>query len=173
MSRFVPHTESQAYSHRLTRLDRFTLDSATKFLFDSSAHTLGAPLPYAHNSSRKQLVTEPHSSDKFARAVSQVQHQIALRSLLTGAWPLFEFWKDKTKDMMRTVYDFIDPILDEAISKKGAEGKELAKEEHDDGSETLLGHLVEQTTGELSKALMGFLNTRLRFTAIRSCDPQG
>ena len=149
MSRFV--TSRQAVTHSLSPFNRFTLDSATEFLFGSSAHTLGAPLPYAHNSPHKQIVTEPHSSDKFAKAFSQAQYQITLRSRYTGAWPLFEFWTDKTKNMMRTLYGFIDPILEEALAKKAAEEEKSQEHKGDGGSVTLLDHLVEQTNGERSK----------------------
>lgn len=46
---------------------------------------------------------------------------------------------------MKNVCGFIDPILADALAKKAA--GETARE--DDGhSETLLDHLVEQTTGE-------------------------
>ena len=141
----------QAITHSLSLFNRFTLDSATEFLFGSSAHTLGAPLPYAHNSPRKQTVREPHSSDKFANAFGQAQYQIALRTRYTGAWPLFEFWTDKTKTMMRTLYDFIDPILEETLAKKAAGEKNSQEREDGGGSVTLLDYLVEQTDGKRFK----------------------
>jgi hypothetical protein len=127
------------------------LDSATVFLFGSNVHSLGAPLPHAHNSPHREISTKPHSSDKFAKAFSQAQHQIALRARLTTAWPLMEFWKDKTEDATRYIYGFINPILEDALSKKAMVEKKSPINEDDGHSETLVDHLVQQTTGKQAR----------------------
>ena len=60
-----------------------------------------------------------------------------------------EFWKDRVKEHLAAVDEFIDPIVDEALRKKAASGfdaeKEQAREIRDD--ETLLEHLVKYTDG--------------------------
>ena len=128
-------------------LGRFTMDSATEFLFGSNVDTLHAPLAYAHNSPlHSSTDAKPHSSTQFAKAFSQAQSQIALRSRLAGMWPLAEFWKDKTEDSMKVIYDFIDPILKKALVKKGRAGNKLDADASQ--SETLLDHLVGQTDGK-------------------------
>ena len=147
---FTPLELKSLKTHPTIRQDvmsRFTLDSATEFLFGSCVHSLSAELPYAWNSSRHHTVTQPHSSDKFAVAFTHAQYQIALRSRRMTLWRLSEFWKDKTKDDMNTIFEYIDPIIKEALAKK------MAKTAVDtnkllDMPKTLLDHLVEQTDGE-------------------------
>jgi hypothetical protein len=129
--------------------NRFTMDSATEFLFGSNVHSLHASLEYAHNSPLHNTKSQPHSSSQFAEAFSQAQSQIALRTRLTWMWPLFEFWKDKTKDSMTVIYDFIDPILKDALAKKAAGEKSVDSTR----SETLLDHLVAQTDGEQDRVI--------------------
>jgi hypothetical protein len=126
---------------------RFTLDSATEFLFGSCVHSLSAHLPYAHNSPLRNKLAKPHPSDSFAVAFNQAQQQISLRSRLADIWPLAEIWKDKTKDTMKVINGYIDPILSEALAKKGGVKKSPVGVDDHDG-ETLLDHLVEQTDGE-------------------------
>ncbi|KAF8585531.1 cytochrome P450 [Ramaria rubella] len=130
-------------------MSRFTLDSATEFLFGSCVHSLSAQLPYAHNSSRKDTLNffSSHSSDKFAAAFLQAQQQIAKRNWLANVWPLAEFWKDKTKDSMKLIYEYIDPILKEAVTKKKVKvGGSSPKDAIEDNSLTLLDHLVVHTS---------------------------
>ena len=122
------------------------MDSATEFLFGSNVDSLHAPLAYAHNSPLRNTKTQPHSSTRFAVAFSQAQYRIALRSRFIGVWPLTEFWKDKTEDSMKIINDFIDPILKEALAKKGRAEDKLDADTN--RSETLLDHLVSLTDGE-------------------------
>ncbi|KAF8590882.1 cytochrome P450 [Ramaria rubella] len=142
--------QGEAVDFQVRRNNKYTMDSATEFLFGSCVHSLAAQLPYAHDSSRKEAVSTPHSSDKFATAFSQAQHQIALRARLTKVWPLAEFWKDKTKDSMKIIYEYIDPILHDALDKKKAVAEKnvslSAEVLVNDRSATLLDHLVDQTT---------------------------
>jgi len=156
-------------------MSRFTLDSATEFLFGCSIHTLSTPLPYAHNSRRRETLTDPHSNDMFSKAFNQAQYQIALRYRLTSVWPFLEFWKDKTADAMRVIHDFIEPILKDALAKKAAGEKKWPLHENNSRSETLLDHLVEQTTGELPRATpeqhwRGLLDANI---IIRPSDSEG
>ncbi|KAF8583528.1 cytochrome P450 [Ramaria rubella] len=116
-------------------MSRFTLDTATLFLFGSSAQSLSAPLPYALTSPKSLKQPSHHDSDTFSKAFSSVQYHIALRGLYNKSWPLLELWKDGTKENMKVIYDFIDPILERAVEKRGDE----------DQGDTLLDHLVEAT----------------------------
>jgi hypothetical protein len=154
-------------------MSRFTLDSATEFLFGSCVHSLAARLPYAHNSSRRDTHFQPHPSDDFAAAFSQAQHQTALRNRLTDSWPLGEFWKDRTKDSMKVIIDYIDPILKDALTKKGtAEKKSPTGVQAGDG-ETLLDHLVEQTAGERWSTFVRNMIKRSAFDRLRSRNFEG
>lgn len=86
-------------------------------------------------------------------AFAQSQELIAARARIGWIWPLFEIFKDKTKEPMRVVNGFLDPILKEAVHKHttqklpaGFEDKEAVGEAE---AETLLDHLVRLTTGTL------------------------
>ncbi|KAH9950984.1 cytochrome P450 [Amylocystis lapponica] len=131
-------------------ISRFTLDSATSFMFGSCVHSLRAPLPYAHNAVPAAAFTpqELSAAEKFAQAFGGAQFVISMRLRLGPIWPLWEMFENKTEARMRTVDAFIDPIIADALAKKDArvyEGEEKAVEEqHDD--ETLLDHLVRYTT---------------------------
>jgi hypothetical protein len=132
---------------------KFTLDSATEFLFGSCVNSLGAGLPYPYGTGMK-----PSTSDKtvkavqFAQAFLKSQEQISERERLGPIWPLFEVFKDKTKEHMKVVNEYLEPIIQDALRRK----KEMkdAGEKLEDGNaeigddETLLDHLVEMTTGE-------------------------
>ncbi|KAF8523080.1 cytochrome P450 monooxygenase pc-3 [Hysterangium stoloniferum] len=137
--------EDEAIDFQVRRLDRFTLDSATEFLFGSCVHSLSGTLPYAWNSPRRQMTTETHSNDKFPIAFSQAQEQIAFRLRLADIWPWTEFWKDKTKDPMQVIYEYIDPILREGLDKRAARENRSPIEKNEAGPATLLDHLLEQT----------------------------
>jgi hypothetical protein len=130
-------------------MGRFTLDAATDFMFGSCVNSLSAQLPYAYNSPHRNGMSQPHPSDSFAAAFSQAQEQVALRNWLTDAWPLAEFWKDKTKEPMRVIHDYIDPILRDALTKRIMTEKESPMSvDGGEGGTTLLDHLATQTNGE-------------------------
>ncbi|KZT09729.1 cytochrome P450 [Laetiporus sulphureus 93-53] len=109
---------------------RFTLDSATEFLFDS---------------------WELDRADAFARALANVQHVISERAQLGEISPVFEIRKNKADEYMRVVDDYVGPILQEALRKKeqmikdGKWGKERDEAVEDDDS--LLDHLIRYTSG--------------------------
>jgi hypothetical protein len=75
---------------------RFTLDSATEFLFGKDVGSLGANLPYPAGS---PLAQDPsildHPSNAFVRAFMQGQNATAYRARFGWHWPLKEFWSDK------------------------------------------------------------------------------
>ncbi|KAL0948999.1 hypothetical protein HGRIS_009098 [Hohenbuehelia grisea] len=132
---------------------RFTLDSATEFLFGQNVHSLAAGLPYPYTApeSRDQAYTQ-HPANVFARAFAEAQLMAALRGRYGASWPLNEPWRLKTAPHMRIVRNFIDPIVTEAIAKRrattqgasvGMKGDREVKE-----GETLLDHLVNYTDDE-------------------------
>ncbi|KAJ7598552.1 cytochrome P450 [Mycena floridula] len=125
---------------------RFTLDSASEYLFGKDICSLAGTLPYPYYSANAGATDEV--TNQFAKAFNQAQHLSALRMRFGSPWPLFEFWKDRTKEPMATVRQVLDPILKEAVQNKklrdaaeGAEKKGIAAEE----SETLLEYLVNYT----------------------------
>lgn len=138
-------------------VSRFTLDSATEFLFGNCVHSLAAGLPYSPNyppkigetSNPSDPNNDAHPANIFAKAFLEVQITIARRSPVGSAWPLAEFWRDETTERMNIIAQFVDPILAEAISKKGADSGSKLSEANDEIEDdvTLLGNLVRTTQG--------------------------
>jgi len=136
---------------------RFTLDSATEFMFGTCVHSLEAGLPYAHSVNSSSLPPKTKSeaaADTFAQAFLEAQELISGRERAGyPVWPLLELFGDKTKAPMDIVNAYIDPIIAEALEKK--RDAELVENKTDkvEGSdeigedETLLDHLVRDTNG--------------------------
>ncbi|KAL0948934.1 hypothetical protein HGRIS_009041 [Hohenbuehelia grisea] len=123
---------------------RFTLDSATEFLFGQNVNSLSAGLPYPYTA--PQTSSYNHPANQFARAFGTAQHEAANRFRLGLEWPLMEPFRHRTQDSMDIVHAFVDPLLSEALSKKRArerigvpQDKELTDED------TLLDYLVKHT----------------------------
>ncbi|OBZ76403.1 hypothetical protein A0H81_03439 [Grifola frondosa] len=110
---------------------RFTLDSATEFLFGFC--TTDEPISTA---------------EKFAQAFASAQEIVSERPRVGWTWPLQEFFKDKTDEHMVVVDSVLQPILEGALKKKEArtrQEEEAADEKADDG-DTLLDHLARLTS---------------------------
>ncbi|KAK0455744.1 cytochrome P450 monooxygenase pc-3 [Desarmillaria tabescens] len=120
---------------------RFTLDSATEFLFGKDVRSLSASLPYPFFAPLSQSDSES-ASNEFARAFGEAQLETALRTRFAGYWPLFEFWTDRTKAKMITVRKFLDPILAKAAESAGKRPIGKGKTREVQEGETLLDHLV-------------------------------
>ncbi|KAJ6544204.1 cytochrome P450 [Mycena capillaripes] len=125
-------------------VSRFTLDSATEFLFDKSVDSLSAGLPYPHSS---PLVDSPsflnHPSNTYVRSFVQSQILTAERAAFGTKWPLMEFWQDSVKPHRKIIDDFMEPILNEELDHKRAREQEDGK--GDEEEKTFLGHLVQAT----------------------------
>lgn len=131
-------------------ISRFTLDSATEFLFGTCVHSLQSTLPYPHHSPLHLSQRSTAPTDDFARAFAQIQEVLNFR-LRMGCWifPWFELFGDKTKAPMRVVDSLLNPILEAAIKKAqqvAASGPQEAKGEIGE-DETLLDYLVKHTQG--------------------------
>ena len=134
---------------------RFTLDSATEFLFGIDVASLQAGLPYPPNSHvDNSTVMTNHPSTLFVEAFQEGQFLTSSRGNYGIDWPLKEFWKDKVKPLRRQMDVFLEPILAKALAdrknrdEKTAQGQEKLME-----AETLLDHLVNQTQGQLDVVL--------------------
>jgi len=125
---------------------RFTLDSATEFLFGHCVHSLNAGLPYSHNVSNipaNVLTPEKRLANDFSTAFLDVQFTVGRRERLGSVWPLWEIFEDKTTKPMKVVNAFIEPIIADAVAKKNDAWREKVSEE---GKKTLLDHLVQVTS---------------------------
>ncbi|EKM59239.1 uncharacterized protein PHACADRAFT_249541 [Phanerochaete carnosa HHB-10118-sp] len=131
-------------------IGRFTLDSATEFLFGACVHSLhGGVLPYPHGAPAHLRDGRPRSpADAFAEAFRAAQHVISHRMRLVWLWPWNELFGSRTADPMRTVDSYLEPIIERALQVSG-EAKERGVvsggEEVGEG-ETLLDHLAKFTS---------------------------
>ncbi|OBZ76515.1 hypothetical protein A0H81_03498 [Grifola frondosa] len=129
---------------------RFTLDSATEFLFGFCVQSLSSPLPYPHNVAAHQTTDEPISAaEKFAQAFASAQAIVSERPRVGWTWPLQEFFRDKTDEHMVVVDSVLQPILEDALRKKEArmrQEEETTDEKADDNDDTLLDHLARLTS---------------------------
>ncbi|KAF8439739.1 cytochrome P450 [Boletus edulis BED1] len=128
-------------------VSRFTLDSASEFLFGHCIDTLAAGLPYPYNFSRPGVVSQDSKNVAldFASAFAAAQQAMTRRNLVGGTWPLWELFRDPLKEPMKVVNAFLDPILKDAIAKQKA-SQGLPDADKDAEDETLLDHLMRQTT---------------------------
>ncbi|KAI1783318.1 cytochrome P450 [Ganoderma leucocontextum] len=128
-------------------VSRFTMDSATEFLFGKDVRSLDAPIPYPSTSTRHAVVTtEVHPADRFVRSFQDGLEATAMRGRFLQSYPLFEFWGDKVEKHLGEVHKFIDPIVGAALRRKAERqraGEDIEKDVRDD--ETLLEHLVKFT----------------------------
>ncbi|KAJ7640530.1 cytochrome P450 [Mycena rosella] len=132
---------------------RFTMDSATDFLFGVCVNSLHASLPFPHNAP-----FTPQESDSvhaqvaiaFSAAFNESMLRISNRARIGWAWPLVEMWTDTTLEPMKIVSAYIDPIIHEAVEKKKLANSlrdklERADDEVKEG-ETLLDELLNVTS---------------------------
>ncbi|KAG6819311.1 hypothetical protein H0H93_013137 [Arthromyces matolae] len=136
-------------------MSRFTLDSASEFLFGHCVHSLSASIPYPHNATYvppDSSTVQAKRANAFASAFLQSQEIIASRERYGWIWPLTEIFEDKTKKPMEIVRAYLDPIIQEAIEKNSANAatKPVADEKgeaHLGEGETLIDHLVRLSSG--------------------------
>ncbi|GBE84577.1 cytochrome P450 monooxygenase pc-3 [Sparassis latifolia] len=126
---------------------RFTLDSATEFLFGHCVHSMESPLPYPHNVITSHTVAKSQSSE-FAVAFGEALQVLSIRARSGWTWGLFEVFQNKTDKFMKVVDLFLDPILKDALSKKEMRMKEASKQEEklDEDNETMLDHMTRFTS---------------------------
>ncbi|TFK39303.1 cytochrome P450 [Crucibulum laeve] len=123
-------------------ISRFTLDSASSFLFGIELGTLCPSDNYAD-----QFFTRFNPVD-FAASFSRAQMIVALREVTGPSWPLAEFWKDQVKSEMDVVNKFISFVVEEALCRAKV-NRESSRDKDSFGEvnegDTLLDHLVRHT----------------------------
>ncbi|EIW81963.1 cytochrome P450 monooxygenase pc-3 [Coniophora puteana RWD-64-598 SS2] len=129
-------------------VSRFTLDSATEFLFGKDVCSLSAGLVYPPNhplADSYEAKNDP--ANQFAHAFAEAQIGTASRSIWGRAWRLREFWTDDVQKNINVCFRFINPILDDALARKEAGKVGIQQEgsrEVQEG-ESLLDHLINLT----------------------------
>ncbi|KAJ7780558.1 cytochrome P450 [Mycena maculata] len=132
---------------------RFTMDSATDFLFGTCVNSLHASLPFPHNvtfATPESDSAHAQVAMAFSAAFNESMLHISNRARIGWAWPLVEMWYDRTIEPMKIVSAYIDPIIHEAVAKKKLasslrENLEKQDDEIAEG-ETLLDELLNVTS---------------------------
>ncbi|KAG2142981.1 cytochrome P450 [Suillus clintonianus] len=126
-------------------ISRFTLDSASEFLFGHCIGSLSAELPFPCNTTESTNSTqENNAAAAFADAFSRAQQAICRRIIIGPTWPLTEILADSTTQHMKVVNEFLDPILEDALQKHSTAANLDTNENADD--QTLVDHLVNLTS---------------------------
>jgi hypothetical protein len=130
-------------------VSRFTIDSATEFLFGADVRSLhaGLPLPGARRAA--------NPADAFADAFLAAQVHIARRSRYGRAWPLFELFDTAHQRNVRTIRGLIEPLIAKAVARapEPAAGAEEKRPEVQEG-ETMLDYMVKCTRGASCLAVL-------------------
>ncbi|KAF8960281.1 cytochrome P450 [Flammula alnicola] len=130
-------------------VSRFTLDSATEFLFGTTVGSLSAGIPYPPLSALKNSPSfYNHPSNIFVNAFRVLEGQVltGLRYSLGTDWPLGpDFWKNKVTPLRKIMDDFTEPLMKEALTKREERIFKKDSKSEDGEPATLLEHLVGQT----------------------------
>ncbi|TFK26990.1 cytochrome P450 monooxygenase pc-1 [Coprinopsis marcescibilis] len=130
---------------------RFTLDTATQFLFGHCVNSLEANLPYPHFAPEhlRNIQDGPtgRAANAFAEAFMAAQEAISNRERIGWISPLFEIRKDPTEEPMKIVNAYIEPIVKEAILRKqNAPPLDDKEKEEAVKGQSLIDHLIDLTT---------------------------
>ena len=120
------------------------MDASSEFVFGRSVDSLGAGLAYPAKSGLQDGNERFHNhpSNAFVTAFTEACMYMVLRMRTGPYWRLFEPWKDEIAPRRKTMEEFVDPLIKEAVASKGVLGKQEKSEN------TLLSDLIEQCTGQ-------------------------
>ena len=145
-------------------VSRFTLDSATEFLFGHDVGSLSANIPYPASAAH---LNKPsfynHPSTIFVKAFTEGQNLTVIRSSLGDDWPLLEFWSDKVAPLRKVMDSFTEPLMEDALARRNHELSQGADVKGDDENGNLLAYLVKHTQGMKSS-----LNYLFQFNCLMS-----
>jgi hypothetical protein len=145
------HHPIDSHCHPQDLIGRFTMDSASEFLFNNCVNSLKANVPYPHNAASpppQPTTYAAQAANTFVDAFTLAMLRLSEREELGRIWPLFEIFGDKTAEPMRDISKFLDPVIEAAMEKKHLAG---TKEKGGDAEElSLLDELLNTTSGTLS-----------------------
>ena len=129
-------------------VSRFTLDSATEFLFGHDVGSLSANIPYPASAAH---LNKPsfynHPSTIFVKAFTEGQNRTVARASLGQDWPLGEFWSDRVAPLRKVMDNFTEPLMEDAIAKRNFQLSLGADAKVDEENNNLLAYLVKHTQG--------------------------
>jgi hypothetical protein len=123
---------------------RFTLDSATEFLFGAKVDSISAGLPFPPAlAARTPKSFLDHPSTPFVNAFGRSQALSIVRLNYGPAWRLVEFWRDEVKPLREALDDFVTPLMNRALEKRAQDMKTDIKTTAEE--DNVLAHLVRDT----------------------------
>lgn len=139
---------------------RFTLDSASEFLFGHNLDTLSLSLPEpgkAKMGPKGSATNDDFGS--FTQAFEEAQCVITQRARLGYFWPVAELRQNKIKKAAQITKKWLDPMVERVLDEKAKVKR--AGIEAPIGERTFLEHLAQSTEG------VSFLPDRV----IYKCQP--
>ncbi|KAJ7281436.1 cytochrome P450 monooxygenase CYP63 [Mycena rebaudengoi] len=128
-------------------VSRFTLDSASEFLFGMKLNTLSQPLTQPGKAKLGPKGSIPIDGatefDEFTEAFERVAVIITRRGTQGDTWPLLELFEDKTEDSISTIMNWMEPMVKKAVSEK--ERRSQAGVETAAGENVFLDFLASKT----------------------------
>ena len=109
---------------------RFTIDTASEFLFGDNLDTLSF---------------RADGFDNFMDAFVKIQHIALERNIRGGLWPLFEILGDKSKKYGDTIKEWVTPLVERALEHK----RKMSEQGHEiqNDQSTLLEYLAYSFDG--------------------------
>jgi hypothetical protein len=126
---------------------RFTLDTASEFLFGQNLNTLSGSLPGPGEGvvgAKGSATTD--SWGLFAQAFEEMQQIVTARRRLGSVWPLFEFFGDRTLPQVTIIQKFLDPIVRQVLCDQETREENGIHSPMDE--KTFVQHLAETTKGQ-------------------------
>ncbi|KAH9834523.1 cytochrome P450 [Rhodofomes roseus] len=129
-------------------VSRFTLDSASEFLFGFCVDSLGSTPQITTEGSLMDDATQVITARRFATAFQEAEHVCSERAWRGWIWPLFETLENKSTSHMKVVDEFLKPIIKDALKKKAAsaDARRGQSGADKDDKETFLENLVQYTS---------------------------
>lgn len=133
-------------------LSRFTLDTASEFLFGVPLDTLKYPLTTPGRVTlgpKGAIPVEDQSEfDPFTEAFENVAVRITRRGAQGPAWPLRELFHDETEDSIDRIFEWINPLVEQALARKDEDRKAGIMRTEEDN--VFLDFLASSTDGMFS-----------------------
>jgi len=122
---------------------RFSIDTASEFLFGKNLDTLSGSLPIPGETTTGSVAADDWGS--FTQAFEAAKENITRRGRLGTIWPLFELFKDKNEENCNVIRQWVDPLVERALDSKTKLDRAGISTPIDD--KNFLQHLVDSIDG--------------------------
>ncbi|KAH6905109.1 cytochrome P450 monooxygenase CYP63, partial [Coprinopsis sp. MPI-PUGE-AT-0042] len=127
---------------------RFTLDSASEFLFGKNLDTLSQPRPLAGKARMGPKGSALEGSwGSFAHSFETAQINATTRARIGHWWPLLELTKDINKEHADVIHSWMDPLVETSLSDRGYSTRRSSK---DLSGTSFLQYLAETTKNPIT-----------------------